>query len=540
MLNKLFQDSASNRNSDEYPLHAQPHNHVQPDIELLKARVEELEKKDKEAAFYKNLLQNLLDNVPDTIYFKDKDSRFILINRAQIYNLGVKTSEDAVGKTDFDYFTPDHAADAFDDEQKIIRTGIPLIDKSEKIRRADGEFRWVSSTKTPLYDIDKKIIGILGISRDITEKQKALESLQESEERYASLFQRSMDCVYLHDFQGNFLDANDAALNLLGYSKSEMRGLNFASILSPEQIPAARGIIEEIRLLGRQKERVEFQLRHKNGQIIEIEQIATIIYQSGKPFAIQGIARDITQRKKAERQLLKYAEELNTMNSNKNKLFSIIAHDLKSPFHGLLGVSGILANELQNLSADEVSTLTMGLHKSLQQQYDLVEKLLDWSRLQTGRIEYSPVITNLKKFAEESINSHALVAEEKKIVLVNDINDKVEAFADSYMLSCIFNNLVSNAIKFSKPGGQVKLSSLSIHSFIEVQVTDSGVGISQENLSKLFHLESNIVTTGTANEKGTGLGLLLCRDFIARHGGKIWVESKINEGSTFKFWLPKS
>lgn len=539
MLNQLFKDSnlvtESNMNS-HLPASEEIQNN---ELEILKARVEELEKKDQETAFYKNLLQNLLDNVPDTIYFKDTESRFILINRAQTYNLGVSCSEEAIGKTDFDYFTPDHASDAFYDEQRIIKTGVPLVDKTEKIRRADGEFRWVSSTKTPLYDLNKKIIGILGISRDITEKHKAIETLRESEERYASLFDRSMDCVYLHDFEGNFLDANNAALNLLGYSRNEMKGLNFSSLLTADQLPAAKGIVEEIKIRGRQNECVQFRIKHKQGHFIDIEQIATIIFKNGKPFAIQGIARDITERKKAERQLLKYADELKELNTNKNKLFSIIAHDLKSPFHGLLGVSNILASELNNLSPGEVSSLAIGLHKSIQQQYTLVEKLLDWSRLQTGRISFSPEPLNLFNIAEEVLISLKLNFDEKKIKLVNEITPGHIIYADSYMLSCILQNLISNAIKFSHSNGIIKIKNISAGDFTEVQVSDSGVGIPDDKISKLFESDSGIVTIGTANEKGTGLGLMLCQDFVAKHDGKIWAENNSGGGSTFKFWIPK-
>jgi len=266
-------------------------------------------RKQAEAAlnYERYLWQALLDNSPDFIYFKDTQSRFIKATKAQALEFGVESPEAMAGKTDFDFFDESHARPAFEDEQEIIRTGRPVIAKEEREVWNDGRVTWASSSKFPMHDAAGKIIGIIGISRDITGNKLAEAALRQSEERYQALFDRSLDCVFLTDFGGVFLDANQASLDLLGYAREDISALTFASLLTEDQLALAFAVTEEIKNTGRQKHPAEFRLRCKDGRQVYVEIQASLIRRDGKPFAIQSIARDLTDRKRAEASLARLA-----------------------------------------------------------------------------------------------------------------------------------------------------------------------------------------------------------------------------------------
>lgn len=371
------------------------------------------EKKIEELLKEYHFFRVLMDNMPDTIYFKDTHSRFTLINEAQRRLLGVAKIEDAIGKTDFDFFTPEHASAAYEDEQQIIKTGKPLIYKVEKVRRGEnGKFIWVSATKVPVVDSKNRVKGIVGISRDIT------------------------------------------------------------------------------------------------------------------------------QFKEAEDQLRILTEELKSLNETKDKLFSIIAHDLRNPFISLLGISHIIIDEYNELSEDEKLEYIKEIELSAKAAYDLLENLLYWSRAQTNNINYSPQLINIDEIVSKNIRLLNTNASTKKINIVNKISEPVIAYADSTLIDIVLRNLISNAIKFTPQGGNIIINATHRDDYIEIDIIDSGVGMEQEkieNLLKHNRIESSL---GTNKERGTGLGLILCKDFIEKNKGKLNIESKIGEGTKISFTLP--
>ncbi len=361
----------------------------------------------------KDLLQALMDNIPDMIYFKDIKSRFIRINKAEAGLLGIENPKDAIGKTDFDFFEFDHAKAAFEDEQRIIQSKNKLISKAERIMRAGKDYIWLTATKVPILDNNNNVIGIVGISRDIT-----------------------------------------------------------ASKLNEEK-------------------------------------------------------------------LRKYSEELNELNQGKDKFFSILAHDLRSPLSPLLGLSEILTREFDTLSYEEIKEFSKDIHEAIKSQFNLLENLLSWSRMQTGKMVCKPV--ELKIY--EKINSVITLlkgnARDKKISVQNKINPDLVVYADSVMLHSILQNLISNAIKFTHQEGEIEILSKENGSSAEIIVKDNGIGIKEENIINIFGLNC-FTTYGTKNEKGTGLGLLICKEMVERNGGKIRVESEYQKGSKFIFSLPKT
>ncbi|MDA3904904.1 MAG: HAMP domain-containing sensor histidine kinase [Bacteroidales bacterium] len=232
-------------------------------------------------------------------------------------------------------------------------------------------------------------------------------------------------------------------------------------------------------------------------------------------------------------------KELQKLNSTKDKFFSIIAHDLRSPFNSFLGLTDILADKSSNLKKNEMQIIVASLNKSATNLYQLLENLLDWSRVQRGSLSSNPVTIHLHKFIVQNIDLIRESYNKKGIEINIDILDDVVVYADKSMLQSVIGNLVSNALKFTPIGGSVFISTkLYSSQSIEISIKDTGIGMSKEIFEDLFKIDKDVSREGTENEHGTGLGLLLCKEFIEKLGGEIWVESKINEGSIFKFTLP--
>jgi two-component system sensor histidine kinase/response regulator len=240
--------------------------------------------------------------------------------------------------------------------------------------------------------------------------------------------------------------------------------------------------------------------------------------------------------KKVEQRTL----ELKELNATKDKFFSIIAHDLKNPFNTLMGFTELLLDNLGDYDTDKLHEFITILHETSKQSYALLENLLEWSRSQTGRLQMKTEPVDLFEIAEENTDLLSNMASKKKIIIHNDVQPKTIVLADGNMVRTVIRNLVSNAIKYTRDGGNITLDASGNNGFIEVSIADTGIGIKPENLEKLFRIDINYSTKGTADESGTGLGLILCREFITKNGGKIWVESDFGKGSTFKFTLPES
>ena len=227
------------------------------------------------------------------------------------------------------------------------------------------------------------------------------------------------------------------------------------------------------------------------------------------------------------------------MNSTKDKFFSILAHDLKGPFSSLYSMSETLSGNYDTLEESDKRTGLQKINKMAELTYKLLENLLTWSRSQRGGMVFSPVKFNLSRLIEVNVNLHKTAAGEKGIMLRNKAEEDLYAFGDSEMIHTVMRNLISNAVKFTPGGKAVEVEVKEQPEWFEVLVTDQGVGISEENMQKLFRIDVKYKTTGTAGETGTGLGLVLCREFVEKNGGKIWCESREGEGSTFHFTIPR-
>jgi signal transduction histidine kinase len=231
--------------------------------------------------------------------------------------------------------------------------------------------------------------------------------------------------------------------------------------------------------------------------------------------------------------------QLKALNASKDKFFSIIAHDLKSPFAGLVVVANLIKENIGRWNTDEFTRSIDQLQESIDNLYAFIENLLTWSRFQQGMMGYHPQIVNFQYIIARNVALLIYNAHQKQITIRNSIQDQVPVYTDVEMIDIVIRNLLSNAIKFTKAGGTVEISATQDGDIVKIAISDTGIGIPEESLPDLFRIDAKTRQVGTAGEQGTGLGLILCKEFVEKHVGKIWVESEVGRGSTFWFTLPK-
>lgn len=229
---------------------------------------------------------------------------------------------------------------------------------------------------------------------------------------------------------------------------------------------------------------------------------------------------------------------LKSLNASKDKFFSIIAHDLKSPFFSLSGLSEIIVTDFDTLSQAEIKEYVHLMNGKINKLLELVKNLLDWARLQRGKTPFNPQKLFVNEIIAENLNLLKDIASNKSILLMFDAPQSYETYADTNMINSVIQNLVTNAIKFTKPNGRIEVKETRQDGFVVISVKDDGVGMAAEYLEKIFKIDEHHTTIGTNNEEGSGLGLMLCKEFIEKNGGKIWAESELGRGSTFSFTLP--
>ncbi len=273
--------------------------------------------------------------------------------------------------------------------------------------------------------------------------------------------------------------------------------------------------------------------------IIELS-IILVITAFGVDLLAVDLIANLNELNSKSEQLQKANQKLEENSRATGKFFSIIAHDLRSPFQGILGISDILYKECENLSKEELKEFTGTMHRALDNQYKLMTSLLDWSRIQTGRMKYLPTAVNAYEALMEAFYQIGSNSFDKKVSVKILVDKTIEVFADFNMLTMIFRNLISNAIKYSYPNNEVVVKCYNHPTEIVFLIIDYGMGIDENELPLLFKLDNTIVREGTENETGTGLGLTICSEIIEKHGCKIWAESMQGKGSIFYFTMAKS
>jgi len=410
-----------------------------------------------------------------------------------------------------------------------------------RIYRKDGSVGWVVDHGLLFEaDIDKPL-RIIGTTTDITERKEAEIELQKSEEKFRNVFEGSGIGMAILGLDGQFTKVNTVFCEMLGYTEQELISVNFRNVTHPGDIEKSIGLVKDLlKSETRESSLLEKRYLTKKKEIIwALTTVSLLTDFEGKPLYFIVQAQDITKRKRNEEQLLKYAEELQNLNASKDKFFSIISHDLRSPFNSLLGLTEFLTHSYDEMNPADIKNSIMNIYNSSHQVYNLILNLLEWSMLQSGRLKVEKSVINLAELGMEIMNLYKENANNKKLELVNNMNESILIYADKYMIDTIIRNFVSNSIKFTNHGGKIIIKGVINGDYAEVSVTDTGIGISPGNQKNLFRIDEQYRRDGTANEKGTGLGLILCKEFAEKNGGVLWVESEESNGSRFSITVPR-
>ena len=484
------------------------------------------------------LINALMNNLSDHVYFKDRDSRFIRINKSLALSFGLDDPALAEGKTDFDFFTREHAQQAFEDEQAIVRTG-QLLNTEEKETHPNRPDTWVSTIKLPLTDNNGNIIGTFGISRDVTKRKQAEEELAQEQYLMRTLMDNLPDHIYFKDHESHFLRVNKALAQFLGLNDpaQAIKKTDF-DFFTGEHAQQAYEDEQKIIRTGQLLSTEEKETHHDRPDTWVSTIKLPLSDKDGNIIGTFGISRDITKNKLAEEEIKLKNELLQIINSEKDKFFSILAHDLRGPLSAFVSATQIIAEEIQTMGIEEIKEITLSMKTSATNIYSLLENLLEWSRLRRGVMDFIPEKINLKKKIEECIAVLSESARKKVIEILISIPEVIDVLADSHMFDTVIRNLISNAIKFTPVGGKVTLTAGYIEDHtVEIKISDSGIGMTPELKDKLFLLNEKTSRKGTEGESSTGLGLLLCKEFIEKYDGKIRVESEVGKGSTFSFTI---
>ena len=482
----------------------------------------------------------------------DQDCRLIIQNDLSVKELG--KGETTFGQSVFQIFGESLGISIFERMKRVLNTGIP--ETFETQFDLPTGLKWFRSSYQPVPDHanENNIIGVQVISQDITaiknfelELLKAQKDLEEREKKFQQLVLDMQVGVLIQGPHSEIQMSNPAALELLGLTEDQILG---RTSFDPEwnvihedgspfpghthPVPEAIATAKPVRsvVMG------VYHPREKDYVWLLVDAIPQVI-TAGVVQQLVCTFINISKRKKAEIALRESENQLRELNATKDKFFSIIAHDLKSPFNAIVGFSELLVELMKEKDYEGIEEYAGYIHDSSLRAMSLLSNLLEWSRTQIGRMNYTPEAIELNAVILEATDLLNDSAKQKGITISSTIPENLIVFADKTMISTVLRNLVSNAIKFTNFGGQVILSSQQVDDELLVSVSDNGVGINNDSIPNLFLIERSKSTSGTEKETGTGLGLILCKEFIEKHGGRIWAESEVGIGSTFKFTLPR-
>ena len=409
-----------------------------------------------------------------------------------------------------------------------------------EIVHSGGSLRNVIGFVGMKYNAKGMVKGLYGTLQDITDRKRAEAKLRETNAYLENLLNYANAPIIVWDPQFRITRFNHAFESLTGRLEADVAGKSLQILFPPELAENSMELIRKT-LSGERWETVEIKILNIDSSVRTVLwNSATLFGPDGKtPVATIAQGHDITDRKRVEEEIKTKNEALLRVVAEKDKFFSILAHDLRSPFNGFLGLTQIMAEKLPELTMDEIQKIAVSMRTSATSLFRLLENLLHWARIEQGLIPFNAKRIHLEPLIKESVAMSLEPANKKGIDLVFSVPENLEVFADSNMLQTVIRNLVSNAVKFTATGGKVMLSAKAVaDKSVEIIIQDSGIGMSDEILANLFHINLQTNRKGTDGEPSTGLGLIICKEFVEKHGGRLLVESKAGMGSIFRFNLP--
>lgn len=492
---------------------------IKQDVTEFKKIGDELSKKNEEMNRFFMVALDLL------CLIENKSKKFIRLNNAWENSLGY-TLDELMNKSYTDLVHPDDLEATIQASIKLENTG-HVKNFVNRCRCKNGKYKFIEWSFINNNDGTSS-----SSARDISERKLNELALKESEARFRSIFEMSNAGIFFSDKNGQIVLGNQAFVNTVEFTIQELYLMDFSQFTHLDDLNAENKVLKQLINGEIERYRIEKRYVSKTGKIIWVDLALSVIRDdAGAPLNYVGVVNDISGRKL-------YENKLESINNTKNKFFSIISHDLRNQFSGIQGLTEILMLKGSQLDEHKQKQIYTLLNNGGKSALSLLENLLEWSRSQLDRVEINQKSLNLYTIVDEVFQVLENQSILKQIIILNKITLSHHIWADENMIKTVIRNILNNAIKFTPAEGQIVLTSRIFSNMDIIDIHDTGIGMSQERIANLFKIETAQSTSGTNNESGTGLGLILSNEFIIKHGGKITVESKLGEGSKFSISLP--
>lgn len=512
-------------------------------IQCIFEDVTEQRKTEQELAFERDLLRSLLDSIPDHVYFKDQSSRFIVCSKELSDHLGLDSPETAVGKTDFDFFSSEHARPAFEDEQRIIATGIPVVSKIEREILKNGRANWVLTSKMPFRSGKGDIIGTFGVSKDVTPLIETRQALERARKKYQDIFEQAVEGIFQTSTEGRYLEANPALARIYGYASAQELLAELTDIGRQLYVdPNRRKVFQKLMEERGEVHEFESEIYRRDGTKIWIAETARAVRDDeGKVKYYEGIVENISERKRAEATLQMARDAAIDSTRLKSIFLANMSHEIRTPMNGIIGMAGLLRRtEL----SEEQSHFANAIEQSGFALLRLINDILDFSKMESGKMKIEKAQFDPAALLESVVELLVGNAQQKGIEVIVWVDPLVpkSVVGDAIRLRQILNNLVGNAIKFTAKG-EVRVSLKFVQRQgkqceLQMEVEDTGIGIASEAQAHIFKPFTQADDSTTRKFGGTGLGLAISKQLIELMGGRLQVKSELGIGSKFWFSLP--
>ncbi len=490
-------------------------------------------KRQKHILLERNMMSSLIDNVPDTIYFKNLESKFIRVNKAQAKLLGFDNPDDLIGKSDFDFF--EHAQQAFESEQEIIRTGKPLINQIHKVI-VDGKETYLSDTKIPLCDSNGKCTGTVGITRDITEFKNAEINMLEHQSKFKALFDNAPLAIFRLDKNMKVVEANNRFKKMFGYNDTDMVELTKIDLLVD---PDLGGLIIDT-VMETKEVNTEIMLKRKSGEPFIANLTLALLEDGFKEVSIEGIVEDITKVAKARDEIIQAKDKAVEADQLKSLFLANMSHEIRTPMNAIIGFTNMLRED--DLSSEDRNSFIDVIQSNGNSLMTLIDSIVDFSKLETeqmtvsiGEFNFKPLFDSASEYAEKM-----LISDQKQsaVKLIRNIPDEpnIRIKSDRHRLNQVINHLISNAIKFTDQG-EIEIGYKKENGKFLIYVRDTGTGIPKNKQKTIFERFAKVNSDKNRLYGGTGIGLTISKGLMKLMGGRISVESAPGQGSTFTLEL---
>ncbi len=481
---------------------------------------------------------SLVEDAPALISRFNRDGILIYANEAYCKAFEVKR-EELIGKCIYDWYPEEEKARAKQVVQSLTAENAISVVEHQAVL-GSGQTKWMRWLDRALVDSKGNIFEYQSVGMDLTPLKKSELELIQHRNKLDAIVNNTVAGIGVVSPQGQFVLVNEHFQKMIGYhSKEEIYDCEHLQFVHPRWKDVAN--TNFLRLLAGEVNDYNLEceiLRKDKSTFWGDLHVSPIRDINGEIIEIIGIITDITKKKETELQLKEREEKLQELNATKDKLFSIIAHDIKNPFNSILGFSSLLKSNLDNYSKEEIKTYVEQIAIGSENVYKLLDDLLIWAKSQLGQMVVCPQYFRLRSLVDMAIDNYAIQAENKQVYLINDVRQQEVIYADLDMMKFVIRNLIHNAIKFTGAEGKVTCSAAIRGNFVVLSIKDTGIGIRADKLKTLFSINNYISTSGTSNEKGTGLGLHLSCEMVEKNGGKIEVKSKVGQGTNVLVYLP--